>query len=56
MKIMLKYIILLTILVSNIFSSSSLRSLIFPGWGERNEFNILSENTEIKDIQYIEKR
>jgi len=56
MNIIFKYVVLSTILASNIFPSSSLRSLMFPGWGERNEFNILSENNDFKDIEYIEKR
>ena len=43
-------------MLSNIFASSSLRSMMFPGWGELNEFNILSNDLDIKDIEYIKKR
>ena len=53
MKKNLKNIIFIIIMLSNIFASSSLRSTIFPGWGEIYEFNILSEDVALKDIEYI---
>ncbi len=56
MKKILKYIYLILILSSNIFPSSSIKSLIFPGWGEMNEFNILSNTEQIENIKYIKDR
>jgi len=56
MKKNLKYIYLILILSSNIFPSSSIKSLIFPGWGEMNEFNILSNTEQIENIKYIKDR
>ncbi len=37
-------------------ATSTLRSLMFPGWGELNEFNILSKNKNIESIEYIKDR
>ena len=50
------YIIFTCILLSFAFSTSSLRSLIFPGWGELNEFNILSKDKKLDNIEYIKDR
>ena len=41
---------------SSLFASSSLRSIMFPGWGELNEFKILSTNNNLEDIKYIKER
>ena len=43
-------------MLSSIFASSSLRSMMFPGWGELYEFNILSKDGELENIEYIKKR
>ena len=43
-------------MLSSLFSSSSLRSMMFPGWGELNEFKILSESSDLENIKYIKKR
>ena len=56
MKKNLKNIIFIIMIISNIFAFSSLRSMMFPGWGELYEFNILSEDNVLKDIEYIKKR
>ena len=50
------YFILFAILLSTLFSTSSIRSLAFPGWGEMNEFKILSKESDLESIKYIEKR
>ena len=56
MKKNLKYIYIILILSSSIFPSSSIKSLVFPGWGEINEFKILSNTEQIEDIKYIKER
>ena len=56
MKKQFNYIILFSILLSSLFSISSLRSLVLPGWGEKNEFNILAKDTKLENIQYIKNR
>ena len=56
MKKNLKYIYIILILSSSIFPSSSIKSLVFPGWGEMNEFKILSNIEQIEDIKYIKDR
>ena len=56
MKRNLNSIFFSLIILSNIFGSSTLRSMIFPGWGELNEFNILSRVVELENIEYIKKR
>jgi len=38
------------------FSSSMFKSVIFPGWGELNEYNILSEDNNPENIEYIKDR
>ena len=39
----IKHIIILILISSNLFSSSVVKSLFLPGWGEKNEFRVLSE-------------
>ena len=56
MKNKILYIIIHCTLVSFLFSSSTIRSLAFPGWGEMNEFNILSEKKNFENIEYIKDR
>ena len=38
------------------FSSSMFKSVIFPGWGELNEYNVLSEDNNSENIKYIKDR
>ena len=56
MKKNLNNIFFSLIILSSIFASSSLRSMMFPGWGELYEFNILSKDGELENIEYIKKR
>ena len=56
MKKNLNNIFFILIMLSSIFASSSLRSMMFPGWGELYEFNILSKDGELENIEYIKKR
>ena len=56
MKKNLNNIFFILIMLSSIFASSSLRSMMFPGWGELYEFNILSNDGELENIEYIKKR
>ena len=50
------YLIFTSILLSFAFATSSLRSLVLPGWGELNEFNILSNDKKLDNIEYIKDR
>ena len=52
----IKHIIILILISSNLFSSSVVKSLFLPGWGEKNEFRVLSETYDSKDVSYINKR
>jgi len=52
----IKHIIILILISSNLFSSSVVKSLFLPGWGEKNEFRILSERNDFEEISYINKR
>jgi len=36
--------------------SSVVKSMFVPGWGEMNEYNILSKKNDISTIEYIKKR
>ena len=56
MKNKILYVIVSCLLLSLVFSSSTIRSLAFPGWGEMNEFNILSEKNKLENIEYIKDR
>ena len=56
MKKNLNNLFFILIILSSIFASSSLRSMMFPGWGELYEFNILSKDGELENIEYIKKR
>ncbi len=56
MKKKYKNILIVLLVVSNVYTSSTLRSMMFPGWGELNEFNILSEKSDIENIEYIKNR
>ena len=56
MKKQIKYIIISILIISNISASSVVKSLFMPGWGERNEFKILSKDKGFDDISYIKKR
>ena len=49
-------IIFLFIYLTFGFSSSMFKSVIFPGWGELNEYNILSEDNNPENIEYIKDR
>jgi len=49
-------IIILFIYLTFGFSSSIIKSAIFPGWGELNEYSILSENNNLENIEYIKDR
>jgi len=49
-------IILLVIFLAFGFSSSMLKSVVFPGWGELNEYNILSKDNNLENIKYIKDR
>ena len=49
-------IIILFIYLTFGFSSSIIKSAIFPGWGELNEYNILSEDNNLENIEYIKDR
>ena len=56
MKNKILYTIVFCILLSSLFSSSTIRSLTFPGWGEMHEFNILTKKNNSENIQYIKDR
>ena len=56
MKKNLKYLFFILVMISNVIPSSSIKSLIFPGWGEMNEFNILSKTEKLDNIDYIKER
>ena len=56
MKKNLKYLSFILIVISNIFPSSSIKSMIFPGWGEMNEYKILSNTEKLENIKYIKYR
>tara|TARA_B100000965_G_scaffold241843_1_gene202911 strand:- start:12 stop:668 length:657 start_codon:yes stop_codon:yes gene_type:complete len=56
MKNKIIHIIFFSIFLSSLMATSTLRSLMFPGWGELNEFNILSEDNNIESIEYIKDR
>ena len=49
-------IIILFIYLTFGFSSSIIKSAIFPGWGELNEYNILFEDNNLENIEYIKDR
>ena len=51
-----KNILIILLIFSNVYTSSTLRSMMFPGWGELNEFNILSEKSDFENIEYIKNR
>jgi len=38
------------------FSSSMLKSVVFPGWGELNEYNVLSKDNNLESVKYIKDR
>ena len=58
MKKKYKNILIILLVFSNVHTSSTLRSMMFPGWGELNEFNILSKKSDFenKNIEYIKNR
>ena len=56
MKKKYKNILIILLVFSNVYTSSTLKSMMFPGWGELNEFNILSEKSDFKNIEYIKNR
>ena len=49
-------IIFLFIYLTFGFSSSMLKSVIFPGWGELNEYNVLSKDNNLENVKYIKDR
>jgi len=49
-------IIFLFIYLTFGFSSSMLKSVVFPGWGELNEYNILSKDNNLESVKYIKDR
>ena len=49
-------IILLVIFLAFGFSSSMLKSVVFPGWGELSEYNALSKDNNLENIKYIKDR
>ena len=49
-------IIFLFIYLTFGFSSSMLKTVIFPGWGELNEYYILSKDNNLENIKYIKDR
>ena len=49
-------IIFLFIYLTFGFSSSMLKSVVFPGWGELNEYNILSKDNNLENVKYIKDR
>ena len=55
MKKIINYIILF-IFITVGFSSSMLKSMIFPGWGELNEYKILSIDNSYENVKYIKER
>ena len=50
-----KYYLLLIFLTLS-FSSSMLKSVIFPGWGELNEYKALAHDNSLENISYIKER
>ena len=49
-------IIFLFIYLTFGFSSSMLKSVVFPGWGELNEYNVLSKDNNPENVKYIKDR
>ena len=49
-------IIILFIYLTFGLSSSIIKSAILPGWGELNEYSILSEDNNLENIEYIKDR
>ena len=49
-------IIFLFIYLTFGFSSSMLKSVVFPGWGELNEYNVLSKDNNLESVKYIKDR
>ena len=49
-------IIILFIYLTFGLSSSIIKSTILPGWGELNEYSILSEDNNLENIEYIKDR
>ena len=49
-------IIFLFIYLTFGFSSSMLKSVVFPGWGELNEYNVLSKDNNLENVKYIKDR
>ena len=54
MKLYRYYLFL--IFFSLIFSSSMIKSIVFPGWGEISEYKDLSIDNNIESISYIKER
>ena len=54
MKLYRYYLFL--IFFSLIFSSSMLKSIVFPGWGEISEYKDLYKDNNIESISYIKER
>lgn len=50
-----KYYLFLIFLTLS-FSSSMLKSVIFPGWGELNEYKALAHDNDLENISYIKER
>ena len=49
-------ILYILLFLSTLFSSSMIKSTIFPGWGELNEYNLLLEDDNKSKFQYIKDR
>ena len=56
MKKQIKNIIISILIFSNLFGSSFVKSMFFPGWGEKNEYQVLSKSFDEEKISYINKR
>ena len=56
MKKIIKYITITFFVLSSLYASSIAKSMFMPGWGEQNEYNILSKDKSLDEISYIEKR
>ena len=60
MKKIYNYIIIISFIFTTLNGdwdgSSIVRSMIMPGWGEANEFKILSKEKDLNEIKYIKKR
>ena len=50
-----KYYLFLIFLTLS-FSSSMLKSVFFPGWGELNEYKALAKDNSLENISYIKER